>query len=259
MGTRALTLPPRAGWIWLQKGLALFRKNPSGALVLAASYLGILTFLMVLIPYIGTLMVAVLTPGLNAGLMTGCRMIDRGLPITPSVILSPFLEENRRLAKPFLRLGVIYAVCVAIVSVISSLFIDVDLPKLMEAGNESGQLTAALVNMLAISVLLYTPVMMMFWYAPTLLLWHDIEPRKALFFSAITVWRNRGPFLIYGMGWLLWMFGIVGTAAVLLSLIQAPGFIAVAMNFVLVMGVFAFSLCTFYPSYMDVFETTADA
>lgn len=258
MGTRALDLPPRAGWNWLLKGWQLFRKNPAGVMVLTAAYLGISLFLAVLLPFVGSVLVALLNPGLSAGLMTGCRMIDRGLPVTPSVIISPFLEENRRLAKPFLRLGVLYAICVMGVSIIASLFVQADFSGLTQEGGASPELLSELLNLVTIMAVLYTPVLMLFWYAPSLVLWHDIEPRKALFFSLVTVWRNRGAFLIYSMGWLLWTFGIASVLIVFLSLLPLPAAITGALNFVIAMAAFGVTACTFYPSYIDVFEATPD-
>ncbi len=254
MGTRALDLPPRAGWNWLIKGWTLFRKSPSGMLVLTSTYLGIMFFLAVLIPFAGAVLVLILNPGINAGLMTGCRMIDRGLPVTPSVVFSPFFEENRRLAKPFLRLGVWYAICGIGVSMLTSLFGTIDAAQLMQAGVESADAAAQALNLLAITSVLYTPVMMLFWYAPALVLWHDITPQKALFFSLVTVWRNRGAFLLYAMGWMLWTVAIVGAFTVIMSMLPLPAFLSGAINFVMLMSVFAVTLSTFYPSYIDVFE-----
>lgn len=259
MGTKALDLPPQSGWNWLIDGWKLFRKNPAGVMILAASYLGLLTFITVLIPFVGTVVVALLSPGINAGLLTGCRMIDRGLPVTPSIVVSPFLEENRRLAKPFLRLGVIYAAAVMVISIIGSLFGSIDLASLSREEGATPEALAQFINLLAIMSVLYIPVMMMFWYSPALVLWHETPPGKAIFFSFVTVWRNRGAFLIYSMGWFLWVAAAVAVFAALMAVLPLPAMLVGGLNFLLVLGIFSVSLCTFYPSYLTVFEGKAPA
>lgn len=260
MGTRARDLPPRAGWLWLHKGWNLFRKNPSGLLVLLASYLGTLFFLSALLREAGVALALLLNPGLSAGLMTGCRLIDRGLPVTPGVIFSPFLEENRRLAKPFFRLGLWYAICgIAITVLTNSLTGSVDTTLIAKGEPIPPEMAEQVLNGVVLSSLLFMPVAMLFWYAPALVLWHDIQPGKALFFSLVTVWRNKGAFLIYGMGWLLWTMASLSILSVVTLLLGLPSAIVTALVFVAFIAIMAISTATVYPSYMDVFESDESA
>jgi len=54
----------------------------------------------------------------------------------------------------------------------------------------------------AVFLVLYTPIQMALWFAPLFVAWHRIAPVKSMFFSLVAVWRNRGAFLIYALGWL---------------------------------------------------------
>jgi hypothetical protein len=45
-----------------------------------------------------------------------------------------------------------------------------------------------------------------FWHAPALVFWGDPAWAKSLFFSSVALWRNKGAFTLYGLGWLgLWL------------------------------------------------------
>ena len=66
----------------------------------------------------------------------------------------------------------------------------------------------------------YIPVAMLFWFAPILVAWHDVPPAKALFFSFVSCWRNRGAFVFYGA---LWIAIALAVSFGLTALMQALG------------------------------------
>ena len=47
--------------------------------------------------------------------------------------------------------------------------------------------------------MLYTPILMLTWFAPQLIAWHRYPVGKAMFFSLFACWRNRWPFLVLGI------------------------------------------------------------
>lgn len=255
MGTQAQTVTAKEGWRWLTFGFTLFKKNPAGMLSLTVSYFGVVLFLSLVIPFAGSVLAAMLSPGLNAGMLTACRMVARGLPITPSILFSAFLEENKRFLKPFLRMGSLYALLVLLVSLLASSFGSIDMDLVMQDGKpDPGEMMSQMVNVLAVMAIAYLPVMMLFWYAPALLLWHEMSVGKALFFSFLAVWRNRAAFLIYATGWFLWLMTCVSAFTLVSLLLPLPTFLSGALNFIMVVGIFSVTLCTFYPSYLSVFE-----
>jgi hypothetical protein len=54
---------------------------------------------------------------------------------------------------------------------------------------------------LLISVLLYVPVQMLFWFAPQLVVWGDLRPLKAMFYSFFAVLLNWKGFVLYLFTW----------------------------------------------------------
>jgi hypothetical protein len=53
-----------------------------------------------------------------------------------------------------------------------------------------------------VTLLLHTPLFLMFWHAPALVHWHGVTPAKSLFFSTVACWRNMGALLVYGLAWM---------------------------------------------------------
>src|SRR3546814_10199389 len=56
--------------------------------------------------------------------------------------------------------------------------------------------------------LLYILISALFWHAPALIGWHRIKFVQALFFSMVACWRNKWPFLLYGVSWAAIFFSI---------------------------------------------------
>ena len=52
------------------------------------------------------------------------------------------------------------------------------------------------------TLLLHTPLLVLFWHAPALVHWHGVTPVKSLFFSAVACFRNFGAFVVYSLAWL---------------------------------------------------------
>src|SRR5690606_3197117 len=48
---------------------------------------------------------------------------------------------------------------------------------------------------------LYVLISALFWHAPALTGWHGIKLVQALFYSMVACWRNKWPFLLYGLSW----------------------------------------------------------
>ena len=123
-----------------------------------------------------------------------------------------------------------------------------------------GQVDAASVagnvpwDAIAVMALVYTPILMLTWFAPQLVAWHRQPVGKALFFSLFACWRNRWPFLVLGLAlaalviavsWLTsLLMGLFGASPALGSMLLAP--IALVLTSV------AYS--TQYPIYRAVLE-----
>ncbi len=253
---QALKLPAASGWQWLTQGYALFRRQPALIGLMVMSYWMSLVIFNVL-PFIGPIVASLVMPALSVGVMTACRNLDRGLPVTLDLFLRPLKESP----KPLMALGGIYLLYTLFALSIASLADGGGLMQAVQAGkpldestlDEGGLLMAA-----QVLLLLMAPILMAYWYAPALVAWHQLSIGKALVFSFIACLRNWRAFLVYGLA-------LVGVGALL------PGFVVgVISGLFPEMGSIVTSLVTlplimvlaptvfasFYISYRDVFVVT---
>jgi hypothetical protein len=110
---------------------------------------------------------------------------------------------------------------------------------------------------LGLFLMLSTPLLMAFWFAPLLTLWDKIPPAKSVFFSFVASWRNWRAFFMYGVA--VGVAGIIvpGILLVTASLISASVVTVVSVVLrMMMMFVLAPSLvASVYVSYRDVFQT----
>ena len=108
-----------------------------------------------------------------------------------------------------------------------------------------------------VALALYTPVMLAFWFAPSLCFWGGVGAGKALFFSFFASWRNRNAFLVYSAGWLLFGAVIPMAAGALLGAVLPAGpavaTFAVFLMLPYMIAVACAIMASFYASYVDVF------
>jgi hypothetical protein len=102
----------------------------------------------------------------------------------------------------------------------------------------------------------YIPVAMLFWFSPVLTAWHEVPPVKAMFFSIVSCWRNRGAFVVFGALW----FAVETTVMFgLTALMQAlgAGDFAVAVLMPATIIVTTMLYCSFYATYRGCFGVPA--
>lgn len=250
---RAQTLPANAGWRWIGAGFAIYRRNPILLSMLVLAYWFTILLLNVL-PVIGAVAASLIIPGLSVGLMQAARNLERGQPIGIQTLYGGLKENTRTL----IALGALYLACTIVILGISALLDGGDLlgfmlsgkPTDREAMEESNFALPALIVML-----LMTPVMMAYWFAPVLAAWHKLTLGRALFFSFVACWINWRPFLAFGAGLLLVAAIIPGLLlGVLLALFPgAQSFISALILMPMLLAVAPVVFASFYASYRDIF------
>ena len=236
---RARVVPAARGARWLADGWRFFRAAPIGWTALVFAYL-VLMILAMAIPVAGALALAVLTPPLSVSFMAVARAASRGAPIE----LALGLEGFRLGLRSQIALGFIYGACIAAIVGVSGLLLG-ELPAEARRPEDAGA-------GLAVIALMYVPVMMLFWFAPILAAWHDVSPVKAMFFSIVSCWRNRGAFIVFGALW----FAVATTVSFgLTALMQAlgAGDFAVAALMPATIIVTTMLYCSFYATYRGCF------
>jgi len=253
------TCPPSAGWDWLMQGLQLFRSKPGEMFLFGNTYLFIILFIGILIPFIGAAAVAIASPALGFGIMLAGKMGQKGLRVSPSVLFNAFNQDNRKHLQSLLILGAIYTACFAFIRLLAHLVLGAQPTVSIEDLQKADAATSAAFMEYMVLYMIFIgitsiPVLLAFWFAPVLVVWHNMKPMQALFSSWVAVWRNKSSFLIYGMGWLVLGLGFSSVFVVLFTMLGLPAAFVSALNMMCVALVMAVSLCTFYPSYKAVFE-----
>lgn len=250
---RAQTLPGTAGLQWIIGGFALFRRSPPLLGMLVLTYWLTVLFLNI-IPFLGAVIASLAIPGLSVGLMQASRNIERGQPIGVQTLFGGLRQNPRTLV----ALGAFYLCCTLGVLGLSALVDGGDLVRFMlsSSRDERAALAEADLSGAAMFVmLLMTPVMMAYWFAPVLAAWHGLSLSKSLFFSFMACKLNWRPFLAYGAVLML-VAGILpgvllGILLVLFPTAQNLVMALVVMPLVLIVAPAVFA--SFYVCYRDIF------
>jgi hypothetical protein len=256
--THVRTQPAAAGWTWLREALALYWRQPFAFTALVILYTMAL-MLLSNVPVVGLPMAAVLVPFGTVGLTLAGRIADQGAMPLPALLLDGFRAGPQR--APLLRLGFLHAAMVLVLVLVASLFAMDELRNWKVA---DGQLDPMSVSQnipwdaLTVSVLLYTPVLMLTWFAPQLVAWHRQPVGKALFFSFFACWRNKWPFLVLG---LILMALSLGVGYLTTELLRAFGLSPQMMSMLfapVAMIMTSVTYATQYPIYRAIIEPRAE-
>lgn len=256
---QAQSVPAMRGSSWVIEGFRLMRRAPLQLTMLGLFYL-LSLLVATALPIVGQYLPWLLTPVLSVGLMASARHVDQGRPIPPGGLLpalfSGFRERQGKAWRPLLVLGLINIVSVVLAFLLASL---ADGGVLFEfvSGRRDAQDPALNSPAAQISSLLflviYVPTQMALWYAPALTAWEGLSPSKSMFFSLVSVLRNKWTFAVYFMGWLLVLMVLalglrvltagLGGSTIVAALALASPLLYTALY------------CSFWPTYRDVFNT----
>lgn len=243
----ARRLPARHGLLWLLGGFALFRRHPPMMTALTFGYL--LTVIVVnLIPKIGPLVLPLLLPALTVVLANGCRAVEQGREFSSEILGAGIMARRVGL----LRLGGLHLLGSSLLVLGASLLGE---PVNLGDGLSTEELAALMTDM-AVILVLASPLLMAFWFAPLLTAWDGAGALKSLFFSFVASWRNWRAFTVYGLA--LAAVGIAVPAALLLAAgvvsqyLQAV--LSTALRMLLVFVLAPTMVASIYLSYRDVFS-----
>lgn len=226
------------GAAWIGEGFSLFMKAPV-MWVVNILILAVIWIVCIFIPLIGPLALNLLIPVFIAGLLLGCRALDAGEPLEVNHLFAGFKANVGQLV----LVGVLYLVGALIIGAICMVLM------LLIGGFgaftalASGHATAGagmglllgfmLIGLLALA--LSIPLVMAVWFAPALVLFHEVEPINAMKQSFAACLKNIIPFLIWGL------------IAFVLSIIAAIPF---GLGYLVLMPV---TIGALYRSYREIF------
>jgi uncharacterized membrane protein len=232
------TVAAGRGWDWIVEGFALFRKQP-GIWILMTVVLGVLFVVISMIPVLGSFASALLFPIFAGGLMLGCKDLDRDGPFEVEHLFAGFRQKTGDLVMVgALNLVGSVVIVFAFVAVLGGgVFTGVTLGGIEGAGVSIAAMLIALLLVAGLSV----PLGMATWFAPALIVLHDMAAAAALKASLFACVRNWMPFLVYGV------------VLLVLAIVAAIPF---GLGYLVLVPVLAASV---YTSYLDIFCASRQA
>lgn len=181
------------GVAWLLRGWEMFKQAPGAWIGLSVVYL-IIMIVLSLIPILGALALNLLMPVFIGGIMLGCKALDNGEELSISHLFAGFSNNAGNLV----LIGVIYLVGVIAVSIV--VFAVAAVMGIGAAAAGAGNLAFIPMLIAALfAMLLIIPLAMAVWFAPALVIFHEVAPFEAMKASFFTSIKNFVPFLIYGL------------------------------------------------------------
>ena len=200
-------VPAGDGWDWIASAFALFRAAPGVWIGMALVWF-VIIMVGGMIPFVGPLATSALWPVFVAGFAAASRSCEQSGACEFSELFAGFRERFGPLvAVGLISLGISIAVFVAVFAVMGVGFLgmmggEVDAEQAMAMG-----MTMLLAALIAFALLL--PLMMAMWFAPLLIMFHDMAPLEAMKSSFVGCLKNVLPFIVYGV--VLFVASIVAT------------------------------------------------
>lgn len=249
-------VPARQGALWVRQAFRVFFRQP-----LAFSALFFLfvfgAFMLLVLPLVGALAMLTLLPIVTLGFMIATQQSENGRFPLPGVFLQPFRGERSRV-RTLIQLGIAYAVASLLLMLLADVLDGGKFAQLQEAvvrGRESGEAIEdpGAQNSLLLRLALAIPLSLAFWHAPALVHWCGVSAAKAVFFSVVACWRNRGAFVVYGLTWagVIALFAIMST--LVFSLLSAPQLVSLAALPAALMFSTVFYVSLYF-TFIDCFE-----
>lgn len=187
------------GVAWYSEAWTLFKGAP-GTWVLICVIFIVLSILLAIIP-MGSLLSSIAYPAVAAGLMLGCRSIEEGSGLTVGHLFAGFKKNVGSL----ILVGVLYLVGTMLVGLFAGIGGALLIPSMLSQGfnpSDFSTLVTLLPFILLIALVvmaLMLPLIMAIWFAPALVVFHDLAPMAAMKASFHGSLKNIVPFLLYGV------------------------------------------------------------
>ncbi len=222
------------GWSWITDGFRLFKESPVIWIALFFIYV-LIAMVLSVIPLFGPIVLNLLAPVFMAGFMLGCKAIEEGEELEINHLFAGFKVHTSRL----ITVGGMYLA--GIIVIVGIVFVATGSAALL--GSESGSTppadTSQLLLPLLITLAAVIPLVMAYWFAPALVVFHDVKPVEAMKLSFNACLQNIVPFAVYGLA-----------SMVLMLLAMLP----LGLGLLVMIPTITASL---YTSYKDIFNPPA--
>ena len=269
MGLRLHPVAPARGWHWVRQGLQLWTRRPLAFVGLFVFFLFSVLLLMVVLPFVGGVLGMAMLPMLSLGFMVAVRSALAGGPVHVGQLLAGLRHPDRaRRRTQWLLCGAYALGTIAVVTLadwvdggsfealqraVADAGGDGKPSPALEAALADPRLLQGMVVRLGLAGLLSVP----FWHAPALVHWGGQGALQALFSSSVALWRTRGAFSLYLLGWagVMVTVGMVfSLAAALIGAKQLLGVLTVPVGLAFTAAFYV----SLWFSFDDTFKDSAD-
>lgn len=270
MGLKLQAVPAAAGLGWVRQAFEEYFRHPlaySGMLVgYVLACFGTLLLWSTLaaissvFAYIGAAMVVMGMPLLTLAFMMGTHDRLQGRLVHVGVYFAPWRQKEPDRRRPLLQLLLAFMAATLVAFGLLSLVDDGALDALQEAmlkgtasEAEMARLMSApgLASALLWRMLVTAVVSVPFWFAPALVFWGGQGAAQSMFSSALALWRARGAFALYLLGWVAALLMATLLVSFMLALLGASitGLVAMPLSLVLSTAFYV----SLYFSFRDCF------
>ncbi|MBV8465556.1 MAG: hypothetical protein JO218_06395 [Burkholderiales bacterium] len=190
---------------WLSEGFDFFKRNPGIWIALVIIYI-VVNMVLGLVPFLGRLATTILAPVLTAGLMLGCLAQDQGRELEIEHLFAGFKRNTGKLVMVgVLSLVAYIAVFVALAIGIAILAGGAAMTGALSGGAQGvmsmmgAGMGIGIALLVLVTVLLLIPVAMATYYAPALVVFHDLEAIDALKMSFAASLKNLPALIVLGI------------------------------------------------------------
>jgi uncharacterized membrane protein len=221
-----LVIPPRSlpageGWTWIASGWRLFTRAP---LMWILSLLIVLVAAVVMnfVPILGGIAFQVLNAVIAAGFTVACRSLEQGGEFELEHLFAGFKIRFGSLV----IVGLLFLAGSIAIFLVFAAFLGFTILGAVLTGDSQAIVATVMKSFFGlalgglVALALWVPLIAAFWFAPALVVMHDVRPLEAMKQSFIGSFRNFMPFLVYsivmlvfaviaaipfGLGYLAWV------------------------------------------------------
>ena len=211
-GGEARALAAGQGWAWITGGFDLFKKNP-GIWIAIIVLLFVITIVLSIIPFLGSIALLLLMPVFFGGIMLGCRALAGGEPLEIGHLFAGFKSQAGSLVViGAITLGLTIVVMLPVMAIVGfGAFFGASAGGTAGAGGVGASFLLAFLIAFGLSVLIYMAI----WFAPALVVFRGMAPVAAMKASFGACLKNIVPFIIYGV--VVLVLGIVAAIPFMLG------------------------------------------
>ena len=248
-------VPARTGWRWVTEGFSLLAKAPMP--LAAIGMMMLFSLLLVSIPpLVGEFLFFVASPALTYGYLQAVRQVQEGRKPAPFTLFAGLRAEMGKARGSLLMIGVFNAVATSAALFTTQLADGGQWLRIMRGGERpdiGADVAPEVAYAALLFLILYAMTQIALWYAPLFAGLHRTTAVKSLIFSVIAVWRNKGAFLVFSVGWFAVVIGISLAASLIARLL--PGQLGAILIIVpLSILMLAALYCSIWLTYRDTVE-----